>query len=307
MTTGVYVVRKGSIRMIIEGGTVKLITDEDIVDGKIVIPAGVKKMDGGILISDFSKCKSVELINLNEVEEVGANTTRFGEGHFQNLKEVYAPELRIVRDHLFALSENLQKIIAPNVETVEEYGFAYSSKLIEVNFPKLTQVEASAFGGSHLERITLSPNIKYIGKGAFEKTDIEEFDGYDAQICDDAFYGGRLRRLTVNSLKNLSNCSLRAATEFESLEVFNSDSDDTVLETYPAVCKGYKYVVSYSGENEKRVISWIYNAHEVVQVIKVNEHYKIYSLKNGKYIVESFFISDGYAFINSPSEMNKFV
>lgn len=126
---------------LIENGVLISVSDKDIIDGKFIIPEGVKKIGERA----FAGCKK--------------------------LKQVKLPEgLKVIENHAFSRCENLEEITIPeSVTDICDCAFEYCSQMKKVECTKgLETIGIGAFWAcKKMEDITISTNTN-VGSHTFE-------------------------------------------------------------------------------------------------------------------------------------------
>lgn len=175
--------------MKIENGILIKVDDEDIVDGKCIVPEGVTKIGK----EAFSRRSSLKKINIPKgVTEIGAHSFAW----CTNLEKIELPEeITILEDFLFEGCQKLEKVVIPQkVTSIGGETFLMCESLNEVEIPiGVEEIGYEAFAWCHnLEKINIPKGLKKINANAFyECTGLKEINipKEVKVIANDAFKG----------------------------------------------------------------------------------------------------------------------
>ena len=150
--------------MKIRNNVLVMVADNDIVDGKFVVPEGVT----GIGNDAFCGCKSLTEIHIPD------RVTSIGDYAFygcESLTEIHIPEgVTSIGDWVFCGCESLKEIHIPDrVTSIGDYAFYGCESLTEIHIPEgVTSIGNDAFSGcKSLKEIHIPDRVTSIGNYAF--------------------------------------------------------------------------------------------------------------------------------------------
>lgn len=173
--------------MKIENGVLTNVTKEDLMNGILDIPVGVKKI-GDLACFDLLELKYVTFPRPNTVKEIGegafcncANldfinipegTEKIGARAFcrcTSLTSVFFGEsLKYVGESAFERCYMLGLAVLENVEQIKASCFKDCATLKDVYIKNAKEIPAKCFENcTHLEKVIISPNVIKIGEKAF--------------------------------------------------------------------------------------------------------------------------------------------
>lgn len=135
------------------------------------------KVTGSLNESDLENIKNLE--NLKKLDLSEAKFSELPSSFLSGrtfLTEVVLPDsLTSISSSAFNGCYNLQKIVASGVKSVGDYAFYNCSKLNEFDISNVTFIDNSAFYGCTVfNPAKLSPDLEFLGAGAFRKSGITE-------------------------------------------------------------------------------------------------------------------------------------
>ena len=150
--------------MVIEDGVLKKVHEEDIIDGKVIIPEGVTEIGE----SAFEWCESLTEIKIPEgVTEIGKSAFAW----CKSLTEIKIPEgVTSIGEEAFRGCRSLTEIKIPEgVTEIGEYAFSNCGSLTEIKIPEVvTKIGNGAFYGCRsLTEIKIPEVVTSIGEDAF--------------------------------------------------------------------------------------------------------------------------------------------
>ena len=179
------------------------------------LPQGIKT------ISDYAfyDCRALVDVNLgNSVEYIGAYA--FASTAITTI--TIPSEMTEIADSTFANCEQLASVQMPqSITTISSSAFLNCKALEEIDLTNVTTINTSAFSGSGLKRVTVSPSVQYVGSGIFagcnsieemtvpftEKTRIAQyFGGYSSSVPSS------LKKVTVNGGRNVESGAFDGCT-----------------------------------------------------------------------------------------------
>ena len=203
-----------------QNGILKEVSDEDIVNGKIVIPEGVIKIDNGI----FNNNPVVkEVVCPNSLREIGDDA--FSSCHCLTNIKLNDGIVKIGKNSFYYCSSLELDKLPKNLEKLSSGAFSKCFSIKSIELPEnLTKVESDVFWNcSKLTSVKLGKNITEIGNSAFKDcvslTNINLGNSI-VKIDNNAFYGCQSLKAT-NLPSSLTSLGSNAFSDCISLRNVN--------------------------------------------------------------------------------------
>lgn len=286
--------------MIIKNGVLEKIHEDDIKNGKVVVPQGVES----IAKNCFKGYKSLEWVDLPSSLKV------IGESAFNDsgLKEISIPDSVIeIQDAGFVKCENLKEVkFSNNLKSIGMMAFSRCNNLRDIELPESLQfIGSSAFSLDHgLTKINIPKNVKKLYDNIFLNCyNIEEIELCDSLLDVGNGYFAKDKYLNRRGDKYILSSKQMDGGENLLFDSFNKTKLLPLVLKYPkkaklffkdaAFSENYLYLMQNFGdikeilEKDKKEMAYLR------QVLKIAESRDIYTTDESKKDFIKFYYNIG--------------
>ncbi|MBR1380221.1 MAG: hypothetical protein IJ560_01390 [Alphaproteobacteria bacterium] len=206
-------------------GTTRHILQNMIQNKKITVRVNKDNKQEHMIFADDVHVLSVENgtiteMNLPDLQSIGDHFLEFN----QNLKKLYAPNLKTVDENFLASNQALTELDLPSLESAG-YSFVHDNKQIsKLNAPKLERVDRSFLqDNQELTELDL-PSLKFVDKNFVrENIQISKLNAPSLESVGDSFLQGNqgLTELDLPSLKCIDNYFMQRNQQISKLNAPN--------------------------------------------------------------------------------------